>query len=210
MAKQDNIKATFYGKLGALVGQRYKDQAILRPYVKPANPRTPAQQAHRALFGQASEIANYALSINYKAPCWEHSRMTEYAYRLKTAYWRLKNGSPYLKIIPLYPDGYTPQTQINDIVYTENADPTLSTISSAQIATLSVPRKIWLCVFYTAAGETEPRKLTGEAITTPGSGELIKGLPDYIKTATNRYVIGVSRDDVEHDKNMVYIHIKNF
>lgn len=49
MAKQINgILGEVHGKVGNVVGGKWKETPYYRAYVKPANPRTPAQQAHRA------------------------------------------------------------------------------------------------------------------------------------------------------------------
>jgi hypothetical protein len=51
---------SFSGKIGGVVGGRWKDIQYARGYVKPANPNTAGQQYYR---GRFKEIATFALGI---------------------------------------------------------------------------------------------------------------------------------------------------
>ena len=53
MAKQNFLAGGFYGKLGAMVGQRWKNKRTIRTYVIPHNPNTPEQRKNRNGFAGA-------------------------------------------------------------------------------------------------------------------------------------------------------------
>lgn len=73
MAKQNFLNGGYIGKLGNTVGQRWKDKKIVRTYVIPANPNTPAQQTARQQFATANKLAQQAMNINGHTGVWDTS-----------------------------------------------------------------------------------------------------------------------------------------
>ena len=115
MAIQNFLAGGYYGKLGATVGQRWKNKRTIRTYVVPANPRTEIQQANRGKFANAVTYAQMGMQMNYYATCFSDPNFTHWNYRMKTAR-ELKNaGLTNLDLIPLYPLTFTPPTLINGI-----------------------------------------------------------------------------------------------
>ncbi|MBR4825284.1 MAG: hypothetical protein IKZ86_10820 [Spirochaetaceae bacterium] len=115
MAIQNFLAGGYYGKLGATVGQRWKNKRTIRTYVVPANPRTEIQQANRGKFANAVSYAQMGMQMNYYATCFSDPNFTHWNYRMKTAR-ELKNaGLTNLDLIPLYPLTFTPPTLINEI-----------------------------------------------------------------------------------------------
>ena len=115
MAIQNFLAGGYYGKLGATVGQRWKNKRTIRTYVVPANPRTEIQQANRGKFANAVTYAQMGMQMNYYATCFNDPNFTHWNYRMKTAR-ELKNaGLTNLDLIPLYPLTFTPPTLINEI-----------------------------------------------------------------------------------------------
>lgn len=112
MAKQNFISGGYYGKLGATVGQRWKNKRTIRTYVKPANPRTEKQQANRKLFGELTERSQYGMQMNYDSSVWKSSSNTQWALRMSTASKLYKQGQTEMNLIPLFPSDYTPQYNI--------------------------------------------------------------------------------------------------
>lgn len=55
MGKLHFLNGAFYGKGGAFVGAKWKNLSTIRPYVKPENPNTPAQQTQRKHFRELQE-----------------------------------------------------------------------------------------------------------------------------------------------------------
>lgn len=113
MAKQNFLAGGFYGKLGVVVGQRWKNIRTIRSYVIPANPRTERQQANRGVFGGATRWSQIAMSMNYNATCFEHNSMSRWNYRMKTCRALQDDGAVDLELIPLYPISFTPPFMIN-------------------------------------------------------------------------------------------------
>lgn len=109
MATQNFVAGGFYGKLGGLVGQRWRNKRTLRQYVIGENPRTVPQQANRALFGAAVALAQQALNINRNAPAWADLAVGEFSLRVGTAKSRLQLGLTQAQSVPLFPDGYVPE-----------------------------------------------------------------------------------------------------
>ena len=108
MAIQNFLSGGYYGKLGATVGQRWKNKRTIRTYVVPANPRTPTQQANRGKFADAVTYAQMGMQMNYYCTLFEDPNFTKWNYRMKVAR-ELKNaGLSGLDLIPLYPVSFNP------------------------------------------------------------------------------------------------------
>lgn len=119
MAKQNFMSGGFYGKLGAMVGQRWKNKRTLRVYVIPANPRTPAQQANRKKFGETIPYCQLANMMNYKNAVFESVSNSAWAGRVSTCTKLQKAGKEGLNLIPLYPVTFTPNFKITQAAVTE-------------------------------------------------------------------------------------------
>lgn len=105
MAIQNILSGGFYGKLGEVVGQRWKNKRTLRTYVIPFDPKTPEQLENREQFKLAVELAQEAMAINKGSSAWKSPKTPEFSLRVKTAKLRLKNGATPEEALPLFPDG---------------------------------------------------------------------------------------------------------
>ena len=115
MAIQNFLSGGYYGKLGATVGQRWKNKRTIRTYVIPANPRTEVQQANRGKFANAVVFAQMGLQMNYYATVFEDPNFTRWNYRMKVARELKDKGMLDLDLIPLYPTSFIPPTLIQSI-----------------------------------------------------------------------------------------------
>lgn len=115
MAIQNFLSGGYYGKLGATVGQRWKNKRTIRTYVKPANPRTEIQQANRNKFANAVTFAQMGLQMNYYATVFDDANFTHWNYRMKVARELRNQGLSGLDLIPLYPTSFVPPTLIQSI-----------------------------------------------------------------------------------------------
>lgn len=115
MAIQNFLSGGYYGKLGATVGQRWKNKRTIRTYVIPANPRTEVQQANRGKFANAVVFAQMGLQMNYYATVFEDPNFTRWNYRMKVARELKDRGMSDLDLIPLYPTSFVPPTLIQSI-----------------------------------------------------------------------------------------------
>ncbi len=115
MAIQNFLSGGYYGKLGATVGQRWKNKRTIRTYVVPANPRTPTQQANRSKFADAVTFAQMGMQMNYYCTLFDDSNITKWNYRMKVAR-ELKNaGVSSLDLIPLYPTSFNPPILLTEL-----------------------------------------------------------------------------------------------
>lgn len=106
MAIQNFLSGGFYGSIGALTGRRWKNKRVVQKKFKPANPRTPAQQAQRNLFTRGSALAKIAQQINWKAPQFENPIRTDWNQRQTVAINALKNGMMDWEALPLAPNNF--------------------------------------------------------------------------------------------------------
>lgn len=107
MATQIDLKGGFYGKLGDMVGQRWKDKAFVRKYVIPFNPQTAIQQDNRKRFGFATQLAQEAMNINGHSDAYDITKVPEFSQRVGQAMNILKIGGRPDQAFPLYPSTYT-------------------------------------------------------------------------------------------------------
>ena len=115
MAIQNFLSGGYYGKLGATVGQRWKNKRTIRTYVKPANPRTEVQQANRKKFANAVTFAQMGMQMNYYATVFVDPNFTHWNYRMKVARELRNQGLTGLDLIPLYPTSFVPPILIQNV-----------------------------------------------------------------------------------------------
>lgn len=115
MAKQNFLAGGFYGKLGAMVGQRWKNKRTIRTYVIPHNPNTPEQRKNRNGFAGAVQFAQMGMQMNYYCALFDNPNFTRWNYRMSVARNLKFAGMQDLNLIPLYPIDFTPPTVITKI-----------------------------------------------------------------------------------------------
>ena len=115
MAKQNFLAGGFYGKLGAMVGQRWKNKRTIRTYVIPKNPNTPEQKRNRNNFAGAVQFAQMGMQMNYYCNLFENPNFTKWNYRMSVARNLKFAGMTDLNLIPLYPADFTPPMAITKI-----------------------------------------------------------------------------------------------
>lgn len=115
MAKQNIISGGFYGKVGELIGQRWKNIRTVRAYTKPRNPRTEKQQANRSSFGSLVPRAQLAMQLNYHAGYFTSESNSEWGMRMSLASSLLKAGYELLNLLPIIPLNYSPAYVVSEI-----------------------------------------------------------------------------------------------
>lgn len=134
MAKQNFLSGGFYGKLGAMVGQRWKNKRTIRTYVIPKNPNTPEQKRNRSNFAGAVQYAQMGMQMNYYCNLFENPGFTKWNYRMSVARNLKFSGMTDLNLIPLYPTDFTPPTTITQIK--------VNSVTGKNHVTFSVPELI--------------------------------------------------------------------
>lgn len=124
MAKFNTLAGGYYGKLGATVGQRWKNLRTVRAYVVPHNPRTEVQQANRNRFSDCVFYAQLAGQMNAKVTCFDTTSKTLWNARMSTA--RALQDLEYSEMdrIPLYPESFSVPNQISSGAITNVIDET--------------------------------------------------------------------------------------
>lgn len=136
MGIQNFIDGGFIGKVGDVVGQRWKDKKMVRAYVKGKQPNTPAQINVRDMFRQANQLAQEAMNINGHTGIWDTSKTPEYSQRVGLAFKRLKAGMSPGEALPLYPEGYNPSQPISILNWTYNQSQDIITINTSDFGTV--------------------------------------------------------------------------
>ena len=107
MAKLNIIDGSLRGKLGQMVGFRWKNKNVVRTHVKPTDPKTEKQKYHRTLFAQAVKNTQEAMIINRGFSLWQSEDRTEYQNRMSQSMLDIKKDIlPVLKL-PIYPPNTT-------------------------------------------------------------------------------------------------------
>lgn len=135
MAKQNFLAGGFYGKLGAMVGQRWKNKRTIRTYVIPHNPNTPEQRKNRQGFAGAVQYAQMGMQMNYYCALFENPNFTKWNYRMSVARNLKFAGMQDLNLIPLYPIDFNPPLIITKV--------RLQSVSGQKHVTFSVPELTW-------------------------------------------------------------------
>lgn len=145
MAIQNFISGGFYGKLGAMVGQRWRNKRTLRRYVIPANPQTPLQQANRAKFATSVKLAQVAMNINKGSQAWDTSSVPEFSLRTGTAKRRLALSMTEDQSIPIFPDSFIPSITVTPLLVKKQQGPSPTSLTSTVQGTL-VEREIQVLI----------------------------------------------------------------
>lgn len=197
MAKQNFLAGGFYGKLGATVGQRWKNQRTIRTYVIPENPRTPKQMANRNKFTAAVPFAQKGMSMNYRSPAFASETTTEWALRMSSAKYAIDLGQSDVAAIPVVPRGFTSAYTITGISVESVTDATHAKL----LLTGSLPAgaKSYSLMIYFSDGSRVGEYMLCNGETTAGDNtDLTITCEDTtdLLTAT-LYGVIVSNDDID-------------
>ena len=145
MAIQDFVAGGFYGKVGQLVGQRWKNKRTVRSYVIPHNPRTELQQSNRLRFAEAVQYAQLGLVFNKGASVWESAGLTEFQRRVSQAKRAVDSGLSDWSAVPLYPIGTSPDVTLSDVRRIGDTEGQL-VLASVTLASLAENRRFFFQV----------------------------------------------------------------
>jgi len=197
MAKQNFLAGGFYGKLGATVGQRWKNKRTIRTYVVPGNPRTPAQVANRNKFSDSVPFAQKGMSMNYRSPAFTSETTTEWALRMSAAKYAVDLGLSDVAIIPVVPRGFTSVYTITEINLESVIDATHARLSL--VGTLPAGSKSYSLMVYFYDGVRKGEYMLCEGVSDANDNTLLTVTCENtasLQSATTYGVI-VSKDDVD-------------
>ena len=195
MAIQNFLSGGYYGKLGATVGQRWKNKRTIRTYVIPNNPRTPSQQANRGKFADAVTYSQIGMQMNYYCALFDDPNMTRWNYRMKVARELKAAGFNDLDLIPLYPMSYTPSILLSDFTRSKVEGNTHITFSCQNLA--SEVDRVFSIMFalYTEENEFLGYKLYLGYYYANNPGFIEVDVDDINEINNNCFVRIVSNDD---------------
>lgn len=124
MAKFNTLAGGYYGKLGATVGQRWKNIRTVRAYVIPHNPQTEVQQANRQRFSDCVFYAQLAGQMNAKVTAFDTTSKTLWNARMSTARALQDLGYSEMDRLPLYPTTFSVPNIISVATITQIIDET--------------------------------------------------------------------------------------
>ena len=190
MAKQNFLSGGFYGKLGAMVGQRWKNKRTIRTYVVPHNPNTPEQKRNRNNFAGAVQYAQMGMQMNYYCTLFENPNFTKWNYRMSVARNLKFAGMTDLNLIPLYPTDFTPPVTITKIK--------VDSITGSNHVTFSVPE-------LTVAED----RVFSMMFALYNEASLFRGYKLYLGYYDKNYpqTIEVNVDDVKEINNHCFVRI---
>lgn len=203
MAKQNFLAGGFYGKLGAMVGQRWKNKRTIRTYVIPHNPNTPEQRKNRNGFAGAVQFAQMGMQMNYYCALFDNPNFTRWNYRMSVARNLKFAGMQDLNLIPLYPIDFTPPLVISQIK--------LKSVTGSKHVTLSLPELTWaedrvfslMFALYENAETFLGYKLYLGYYYKNNPQMLEVDVDDVAEINENCYVRIVTNDDIDSTKDMI-------
>lgn len=197
MAKQNFLAGGYYGKLGATVGQRWKNQRTIRTYVVPVNPRTPKQMANRSKFSAAVPFAQKGMSMNYRNPAFASETTTEWALRMSAAKYAMDLGLSDVAAIPIVPRGFTSAYTITEITLESVVDATHATLSL--VGTLPAGSKSYSLMIYFSDGVRAGEYMLCEGVSDASDNTLLTVTCENTATLLSATVYGVivSKDDID-------------
>lgn len=204
MAKQNTLQSVFYGKLGQVVGQRYRSKVMVRSYVIPHDPKTPAQLNSRAIFTRSSKLASIAMGVNYKAYFWEHPSRTEYAQRVQVANLKIRNGTDAVQTIPIIPMGFQPQNTFDDLTFTNLESWANVAITSQSVVSQALSRKICVVLAYRQSEGSEWDFLTIHTETISTSSILWANLENELQKPFELQATAITTDDNTNGNNTCF------
>ena len=203
MAKQNFLAGGFYGKLGAMVGQRWKNKRTIRTYVIPHNPNTPEQRKNRNGFAGAVQFAQMGMQMNYYCALFDNPNFTRWNYRMSVARNLKFAGMQDLNLIPLYPIDFTPPLVITQVK--------LKSVTGSKHVTLSLPELTWpedrvfslMFALYEDAETFLGYKLYLGYYYKDNPQTLEVDVDDVAEINDNCYVRLVTNDDVDSNADMI-------
>lgn len=203
MAKQNFLAGGFYGKLGAMVGQRWKNKRTIRTYVIPHNPNTPEQRKNRNGFAGAVQFAQMGMQMNYYCALFDNPNFTRWNYRMSVARNLKFAGMQDLNLIPLYPIDFTPPLVITQVK--------LKSVTGNKHVTLSLPELTWaedrvfslMFALYEDAETFLGYKLYLGYYYKNNPQILEVDVDDVAEINNNCYVRLVTNDDVDSNVDMI-------
>jgi hypothetical protein len=145
MGTQQLPDGSFTGRLGDVVGYHWHNKHLVRAYVKPVQPNTPAQLAAREMFRRASYYAKISMQYSGRWGIFDTTKSGEYPIRLGLSRKALGAGDTGRLLMPFTPATGTPGKDATGILIEKDwPDNALITINfQAPITNFRLDCFIW-------------------------------------------------------------------
>lgn len=203
MATQNFLSGGYYGKLGATVGQRWKNKRTIRTYVIPHDPKTPDQIAQRTKFGSGVFYAQLAQQANYSCTFFNSESMTNWNRRMSIAVENKSLFTTLLSLIPLIPNNsVAPYTITSGTYKVDNDTHTMEIKLDGHLP--SAARKYTVLLTNNPTGTTAADVKMLSATSTAANPNVLttSELADFEMLDTTKVRV-VSSDDVDSSLDMV-------
>lgn len=203
MATQNFLSGGYYGKLGATVGQRWKNKRTIRTYVIPHDPKTPDQIAQRTKFGSGVFYAQLAQQANYSCTFFNSESMTNWNRRMSVAVENKSLFTTLLSLIPLIPNNsVAPYAIISGTYKVDNDTHTMEIKLAGHLPSAARKYTVLLTNNPTGTTATDVKMLSATSTAANPNVLITSELADFEMLDTTKVRI-VSSDDVNSSLDMV-------
>ncbi len=203
MATQNFLSGGYYGKLGATVGQRWKNKRTIRTYVIPHDPKTPDQIAQRTKFGSGVFYAQLAQQANYSCTFFNSESMTNWNRRMSVAVENKSLFTTLLSLIPLIPNNSVAPYIITSGTYkVDNDTHTMEIKLDGHLPSAARKYTVLLTNNPTGTTATDVKILSATSTAANPNVLITSELADFEMLDTTKVRI-VSSDDVNSSLDMV-------
>lgn len=194
MAIQNFIGGGFKGKLGATIGQGWKNKKVIRTAFVPANPRTKKQQSNRSDFAKCVKMAQLAMQMDFRGIGFASEDNTEWALRISSARKYFSKTLPEMYCIPLIPYGTVAKYAVSDDFETRGNAIVFKIVSDDDLNS----RKVAVLLYLKKTGTEEYEYFVIQSSVTgvTGNWEFSATIPAGFEVAENSLACAVSNDDV--------------
>lgn len=204
MAKQDFVNGGFVGRLGELIGQRWKNLHTVRTVPNWHDRRSDSQLKCRSIFKRGVDLAHIGQIMNWHAPCFDDESQTEWGLRISRAMEQIRAGASWADSIPVFPKNYSPAFSVSSV--SAATFPTATQVSFSASGTLPTVDRVLSGLFVKSDSEipvSDSVYCRGSYVAS--SGSLVFDLSQSEFDALGSGVLVVcSVDDSENDGKMLY------
>ena len=193
MAIQNFIGGGFKGKLGATIGQGWKNKKVIRSNFVPANPRTQKQMANRNDFSVCVKMAQLAMQMNFRCPGFQSDSNTEWALRISSARNYFDKTKADMYCIPILPYGTVAKYAVSDDFDVSGSSITFYIDTEDDIAGRGV--SVLLYLKKTGTEEYEYFVLRSTVAQAAQGYSFSVSIPAGFEVASNSLACAVSNDD---------------
>lgn len=194
MAIQNFIGGGFKGKLGATIGQGWKNKKVIRTAFVPSNPRTVKQQSNRKDFAECVKMAQLAMQMDFRGVGFSSENNTEWALRISSARKYFNKNLPVMYCIPLIPYGTVAKYAVSDDFEISGSAITFKIETEDDLNSRSM--SVLLYLKNSGTEEYEYFVIQSSVTGVSGNWTFSASIPNGFEVAENSLACAISNDDV--------------